>query len=172
MESPADRTKAFPGTGEPDLEAVALAEAKAPPEARARLARLCKRRERFALAYLFGPERTRFNATRSAEAAGLRWPRQQGSRLLRSSGVGGMVEELFRRHHLGEPRGIAGRGADPLPARGTPASDRAGAGSDALGLDVFDDGGPHRLPRSASASDFGRITRPRRSRPTDPLPEF
>lgn len=88
----------------PDLGAIETAERAMPPGAGPELEGLGTRRRRFLVLYLFGPQRTRLNATRSAEAAGYAWPRQQGPRLLAMHGFGGLVDRLFVRHCM--PGGV------------------------------------------------------------------
>jgi hypothetical protein len=82
----------------PDLGAIEWAERAMPPVVGPELEGLGTRRRRFLLLYLFGPQRVRLNATRSAEAAGYSWPRQQGPRLMAMHGFGGLVDRLFVRH--------------------------------------------------------------------------
>jgi hypothetical protein len=90
--------------GAPDLGAIEWAERAMPPGVGPELEGLGTRRRRFLLLYLFGPQRTRLNATRSAEAAGFAWPRQQGPRLMQMHGFGGLVARLFIKHCL--PGGV------------------------------------------------------------------
>jgi hypothetical protein len=94
--------------GAPDLGAIEWAERAMPPGVEPELEGLGARRRRFLVCYLWGPQRVRFNATRSAEAAGYSWPRQQGPRLMAMHGFGGLVERLFVKHAI-EPIERAGQ---------------------------------------------------------------
>ena len=56
---------------------------------------MTERQARFVEAFLSGPDRVRYNATRAAEAVGYRWPGKQGPRLLSFPHVNEAVEAGF-----------------------------------------------------------------------------
>jgi phage terminase small subunit len=61
---------------------------------------LTDRQERFVELYVSGHPPVRFNASRSAEAAGYRWPGKQGPRLMAFPAVAWHVEVRFRIRYL------------------------------------------------------------------------
>jgi hypothetical protein len=93
-----------------DHEAEAAAEHRVPAEVLPRLAGLAGRRREFAVAYLWGPRGVRLCATRAATAAGYAWGRQAGSRLLRTAGVGDLIQEILDQRLGGRPGGPSGPG--------------------------------------------------------------
>lgn len=64
---------------------------------------LTDRQRRFVELYADGPTPLRFNATRSAEAAGYAWPDKQGPRLTTFPAVVAEVHARFRAHFPGDP---------------------------------------------------------------------
>lgn len=63
--------------------------------------RLTAKQGRFIDLYLEGPQGIQSNATRSAEAAGYRWPDKQGSRLMAFPHVHKVLWDRFYEMHPG-----------------------------------------------------------------------
>lgn len=72
---------------------------------------LTDRQERFADLFVSGPPEVRFNATRSAEAAGYSWPDKQGSRLLAMLSIARVIEVRYILRYV-----VAGVAPDGQPA--------------------------------------------------------